>query len=629
MQQQETKGRWRPGRLAQSAGWVAVLIALVGMAGCGGGEDGTATAQGVPPEVTPAVASQARIASAAHQRLARRPARVAEVDAEYRSAVLIQAVPDGVVATAAEVVSLGDEKLSSLPSLALNGELLWKPVAADAGHHVFLARVWFSDGKVAERPFEVTVGTWLPVLDAELSAASPRACVGRQVVCAEIAKPVPIGKSARVVVEVFPTTQGPWVIRKRVTGSLPARRIHFTVDEAALRSLVPTPVAARSPAVQEVALPERVQQVSRADAVPELIPVDEPALPELTRQIAAWTGYELQIPNVQGGNFGLDEIAVSGAGPVTAYTGTQGMTLEEVARLHGSCGAGTTCPTHTAEKPPLLLIHGFNADCKFGGGEGTYGRLDTFARQNLGVSVFEFKWRTCMRFSEAAALLGEAAGRVQAMTGVAPVIVAHSFGGVVASTYLKGKAVAPVWDTTDGYLYDVARPYAASGSGAVSHLVTVGSPLSGIAKAPYRWPGTPYRMTQGRDSSDWTIGRCQQITCKEAGSYFGENRQFGPFYANGQNLAQDVWMGFNMYGLPGEAIRQLQSAAYPVATTVLVGDRWGPGVKGYSATTKACALGDGLISVAGQSIRPSDLFPTGADPYAAATHCAVRIQPPA
>ncbi len=627
-------GRW----------WVAGMAASVLLAGCGGGseEAGSAQAGGVGAERTAAAAAapsasatqvQALVASgkkapAAHERLRKRPARDAEIGAAYSSGFLVSELPEGVSAVQADVVSLQDPAPASLPKLALNGALSWTPTAADAGKHVFMARIWFSDGKVAEKLFSVMVGRWQPLLNAGLSASAPQACSSPQGICAEIANlSRAAAKSAHVTVDEFP--MGGYVFRllKKVTGELLAHEIRFRVNQPAVLAL---PAQAAVPNdVSKALVQQKIVEVSRASVAPEELLGPADALSTLTKTIKRWSGLHLQFYNPDGGGISIpsdDDLIVTASGDdvLIAYFCNKAIDFVVAASLHGACNSAATCTQHTTAKPPVLLIHGFNMGCELGGGEGTYGQTDQFVKNNLGVAVFEFKWNTCMRFSEAATLLGSAAKQVEKLTGVAPVVMAHSFGGVVASMYLKGKAVAPVWNTTTELLEDQPRRYAANGLGSISQLITVGSPLSGIANKPYTWASAKTSLTQGRDSGDLTIKVCQQITCKEAGMYFGDVFTFGPFYSNGVNLAKDVWRGFDIYAAPGGAIKAIQSVKYPttVAVTTLVGDRLGQGVAGYKPTTRACDFGDGLISVAGQAVMPSDLFPVGANPYKTTTRCA-------
>ncbi|MGE4317335.1 MAG: hypothetical protein AB7E96_00410 [Deferribacterales bacterium] len=113
---------------------------------------------------------------------------------------------------------------------------------------------------------------------------------------------------------------------------------------------------------------------------------------------------------------------------------------------------------------PVLFIHGYNSGAMgIGGGKSTWGGLPLMLdKRNYLVS--EFRWRTSQRFQDAAAALAEATDILYQVTGNRVHYVAHSFGGLLARTYIQGLA--------DG------KPYA----GDVASLVTFGTPHSGICQ---------------------------------------------------------------------------------------------------------------------------------------------------
>lgn len=272
-----------------------------------------------------------------------------------------------------------------------------------------------------------------------------------------------------------------------------------------------------------------------------------------------------------------------------------------------SCSAIRSNASPQVRRHPVILVHGYNLGGSLGGGEGTWGRLAE-ALKMRGHPVFELRWRSTMRFEEAAgvlALLGRAAQR---MTGAQPIIVAHSFGGVVAHLAASGRGIRYTgsgWTT-------VAADY------VFARVITLGSPLSGIAASPSESLG----LTVGRDAES-IIARannfCGQVTCFQAGESFANPISRASMFA--KVTALDAQRTGLQGDSEGEAVRTLHQAwrtgaAHQVPTTTVVALRKRPGYdfgSGVLADEEAYRLGDGLISFMGQAILPEDF---AVNPYA-------------
>jgi len=233
---------------------------------------------------------------------------------------------------------------------------------------------------------------------------------------------------------------------------------------------------------------------------------------------------------------------------------------------------------------PVLFIHGFNQGDELGGGSGsddtTWNRMFTELQTRMGGSVsqpkilpFEFRWRTNTRFEDVAVDLFHAVALIKTQTGKNVHLVAHSFGGLLARTYLQGLA-------------EVAVSYAPP----VASLTTVGTPHSGIfANESADYPA-------GRDGvGGGFIAVCNQLSCLQAGKV-------------SDNLSDDL-PGWSL--TTGSIIRDLKSStSHPflvrdLPVQVLIGLR--TSVSGWPLNKQVTLTdGDGLISLNGQRFMPSD-----------------------
>lgn len=286
----------------------------------------------------------------------------------------------------------------------------------------------------------------------------------------------------------------------------------------------------------------------------------------------------------------------------------------EVFSFLASCDSAQAC--RAMPQSPVILIHGFTPEILgLGGGERTWGKLPD-ALIAKGHPVFEMQWMTHMRFEEAAGVLAKFGQTVAMLTGNKPIIIAHSFGGVVAHLALQGKGIefsGSTWKPVNVIPNDV-----------FSQLITLDSPLSGISDSrqnnvQINTAGATHSFTYGRDASDTTISHCASITCLQAGAF-------------DMNLIKQVEIKLNLSRIdpslnasnaifPGESIARIQKNQTTIPFLTVTGTHLLP-KDVNNETSSAYRLGDGLISLMGQSVDPTD-FAT--DPYSILMSIGMRM----
>lgn len=321
---------------------------------------------------------------------------------------------------------------------------------------------------------------------------------------------------------------------------------------------------------------------------------------------------------------------------------SQPSTVFETLISHSSADSVSRATT----KSPVILVHGFSGwdgatGGIGGGGKGTWGSL---AKTLIaaGHPVFEFRWITSMRFEEAAGGLASFSKKVAEYTNSKPVVIAHSFGGIVAHLALSDQGIVfsadQIWTPVTGVNQIIAK------------LITLNSPLSGINytsdgsrifKSSVTNPVTnsAFPLTLGRDNNDTatlfgyentnlttryvTIADCFAVTCLQAGADFSqdlneyESLRFHSAIADGNTVALTQRGAKLFVTTPGsatllwqgESINRLQSGLSKITVPVLK-------VTGYNSialpefnravVNANTSLGDGLISLIGQAARPSD-----------------------
>lgn len=275
------------------------------------------------------------------------------------------------------------------------------------------------------------------------------------------------------------------------------------------------------------------------------------------------------------------------------------------------------CQNQCLGKQPVLFVHGYTPFGELGGGPGTWNCAFDYVT-SMGGAPFEFRWRTNMRFEDAAYQLAQAIGQVTQLTGRKPLIVGHSMGGELISTYLAGLAQMPNADG-QSYVavgYDSAAARNGRQSAAVAGVVTVSSPLSGIATAA---EGETYNLPQGRDVHPpaATMDLCNDFTCGESG-YSGTTHTY-PGWGVAARKVTDFQALFGItLGAPGSLIHKLydtwrNAAMPPLHYDVLVSAWYTPNTPDWEDAD----WGDGLIAVTGMQVLPGHFVGTDAQgqPY--------------
>ncbi|MCC6250721.1 MAG: carboxypeptidase regulatory-like domain-containing protein [Rubrivivax sp.] len=263
----------------------------------------------------------------------------------------------------------------------------------------------------------------------------------------------------------------------------------------------------------------------------------------------------------------------------------------DVFQIDASCPTASEC--RVPSLAPIILVHGFRPQQSVGGGSRTWGSLASKLKRE-GHAVFELRWITYMRFEEAAGVLAELGRRVAEVTEKKPMVLAHSFGGIVAHTALAGQ----------GIRFDGAHWNRVAVEGVFDRLFTFGSPLSGIR---HEAAGD---LPVGKDDEDSTIMACEAITCFQAASdHAWDSDEISELVAK---TAQIDPARIGLTGqTAGETIRNLQQgwaggSLHAVPFTTVVSVRRLPS---EYETPIAYRLGDGLISMLGQAVVPTDFSP--------------------
>jgi pimeloyl-ACP methyl ester carboxylesterase len=254
---------------------------------------------------------------------------------------------------------------------------------------------------------------------------------------------------------------------------------------------------------------------------------------------------------------------------------------ETASALYSLCGNSDSFPTSTcAGRTPVLFVHGFERDStNFGGGKDTWGDFPELLHA-AGYAVFEFRYKSAARFEDIAGDLGVAITQIQQATNDKVHVIAHSFGGVVARTYIQDYGTVPYNDN-------------------IASLVTLGTPHSGI----FGSPGTRHDIffPKGTDTTFPGIsgglfinsGFVTQLSVHEAGGNIGDYIDKLDF----RGLSIEKFFGVSVK--PGESIANLADtmSSYPstVPTLALIG---------LKANGSTYTNGDGLISYAGQRFDP-------------------------
>jgi len=209
-----------------------------------------------------------------------------------------------------------------------------------------------------------------------------------------------------------------------------------------------------------------------------------------------------------------------------------------------------------------------------------------YALHKDGYAPYAFRWNTAQRFQDAADSLRELVDKIRDRhVGKPPLIVAHSFGGLVARAYaqnIKNNANTTVPSKSE-----------------VLGIVTIGTPHSGIFNDNRR-AGKLYPKggDQTNLQTDITLNRCWQISCYQAG------RDIDIFQLSGFDVRQDF---FGLDSEPGEIIEKLSDPFFPDQKTqvplyALIGLQHQ--AVDFISSSRVYTQGDGLISWQGQRVHP-------------------------
>lgn len=249
-------------------------------------------------------------------------------------------------------------------------------------------------------------------------------------------------------------------------------------------------------------------------------------------------------------------------------------------RLNGLVPPDTWGPASWQGVTPVLFVHGYQmhlpADAPyFGGGLDTFGYFPDLVRRYVGpkgqrFAPFEFMWNTDAQFTVAAADLVRAITLIYEATGQPVTVVAHSFGGVLTRVAVQGLA--------DGGLGSV--------SGKVSRVLSLGSPLSGIADQAGLKHGV--RLPAGQDSL--LFEACDQVSCHVAGEPVTFPKK------------ERVRLGLSLQPAQDVALISLQRDQLPAIC-------WAQGIgnvqtQGWISNDWSFGSGDNLISYRGQRFFP-------------------------
>lgn len=247
---------------------------------------------------------------------------------------------------------------------------------------------------------------------------------------------------------------------------------------------------------------------------------------------------------------------------------------------------------------PVLFIHGYTPGGKLGGGEDTWGNLREYIGEvdNNGKYVaYEFRWKTNANYKDVALDLEGSIKTIASQTGRRVHIIAHSFGGLLARTYLQG-------------LTDYRNPPRPFGND-VQSLVTIGTPHSGIFDTDGTYFGVS--LPKGQDPAALNVFEaCGQISCQEAGEptegafkVLGVDlsRFFGTELKPGR-LIYELSTGLNVSSRTADSAGEL-----PVESLILMGltNKLTDASPSGRILEKKFTTGDGLISFEGQRIIPN------------------------
>ncbi|AYQ57050.1 hypothetical protein MS2017_1362 [Bathymodiolus thermophilus thioautotrophic gill symbiont] len=227
---------------------------------------------------------------------------------------------------------------------------------------------------------------------------------------------------------------------------------------------------------------------------------------------------------------------------------------------------------------PIVFIHGYAVLAQLGGGYGTWGEFIKYASNwkfnNKSSIVFDFHWKTNAKFQTVSNELSKYINKIKNITGERVHIIAHSFGGVLARTYLQNLSGNNV-------------------SVPVASLTTIGTPHSGIGKSGgYDSAFDPIIPTNAENG----LFQCKQISCYQMGDDFDDSDDFNLFY----KFKEKIGLNEVVLEMDKKEFLPISGLIKSTPVQVLIGIRkrlggllWGSG--------------DALISYDGQRFKPNDV----------------------
>lgn len=246
---------------------------------------------------------------------------------------------------------------------------------------------------------------------------------------------------------------------------------------------------------------------------------------------------------------------------------------------------GSRCNTDCLGKIPVLYVHGYLQGGEIGGGYDTWGELPNALHGQTApgggsLAAYQFRYRSNGRFQDLAEDLQTAVEAIHSETGEKVHIVAHSFGGLVARTYLQRLIPGtPDIQPPPGNCTTSRHPQVAS-------LTTLGTPHSGVAGEDEMMHGR--LLPSGRHG--WAGGGmwvCQQSSCWQA----GVPRPFANAAVFRESFGVEAQPGF----IPARLADFGNTYPLPVPTLSLIG---------LMPDGTSFADGDNLISYMGQRFAP-------------------------
>lgn len=580
--------------MSKNAGNVMLLlfvVVLFGLAGCGGGSSGDSSSDTQTPQITAkdavtmsapydlAVAGESYqeqlTASSSDSTLTIVSYKIAESSTTAKVSGLLQKVVNAVTGT-------------TLPSIDANGTLTWTPTDADMGVRIFDVTAITNNGTEKTIAISIEVAKRISLIQKTVgNEGGTFTDTNGEYTLVISSNAMEAGKTAITAsISVVRRADGREVMREEVDG----------VDPDISYNLIRPVVAAPNISNSTTAV---VQKTSAKGVMAAPTAIDG------FNNIWQYKGFS---------DTGMPFLADKNGS-------------ETIAVLESNCTDNAFKKNDCDGKQGVIFVHGFTQGNGLGG-DGTFGKTNEFVSSlDPNVKQFHFRWRTNSRFEEQASYFSQAVARVGYLTGNKPVVVAHSFGGVLVSTYLTGLA-KDFGGGRSNKMVPSAVPY----HNDIKSVITVGSPLSGTAsRGNSIYTNTvktdPYFLIDGADRADALIGNCGQISCAETGAggrlgsayrWYGNepSNQFALPALSGRRSAYKS-KGVDLKQ-PGSVINALQtkwrSPQNLPPMRILVGAKaniMGAGLA-YKDNDKSY-LGDGLISVTGQAVLPEHFVGSGYD----------------